>query len=98
MNYDDYCFYLDKFKCIIESASTPYVFILGDFNANIKSQSIFGTELIEFCDMNNLCFTDRMMLLPDAFTFVSQAHGTTSWLDHCITTSAGQSLVADVSL
>ena len=49
--------------------------------------------------MNNLCFTDRMMLLPDAFTFVSQAHGTTSWLDHCITTtSAGQSLVADVSI
>ena len=49
--------------------------------------------------MNNLCFTDRMMLLPEAFTFVSQAHGTTSWLDHCITTtSAGQSLVADVSI
>ena len=34
------------------------------------------------------------MLLPDAFTFDSQAHGTTSWLDHCIITSAGQSLVA----
>ena len=98
MNYDDYCFYLDKFKCIIESASTPYEFILGDFNANIQSQSIFGTEPIEFCDMNILCFTDRMMLLPDAFTFVSQAHGTTSCLDHCITTSAGQSLVADVSI
>ena len=38
------------------------------------------------------------MLLPDAFTFVSQAHGTTSWLDHCIIISAGQSLVADVSI
>ena len=98
MNYDDYCFYLDKFKCIIESASTPYVFILGDFNSNIQSQSVSGTELIEFCDMNNLCFTDKILLLPDAFTFVSQAHGTTSWLDHCITTSAGQSLVADVSI
>ena len=30
---------------------------------NIQSQPIFGTELIEFCDMNNLCFTDGMMLL-----------------------------------
>ena len=48
--------------------------------------------------MNNSYFTDRMMLLPDAFKFVSQAHGTTSWLDHCITTSAGQSLVADESI
>ena len=100
MNYDDYCFYLqvDKFKCIIESASTSYVCILGDFSANIQSQSIFGTELIEFCDMNNLCFTDRMMLLPDAFTFVSQAHDTTSWLDRSITTSTRQTFVADVSI
>ena len=74
MNYDDYCFYLDKFKCFIESANTPYVFILGEFNANIQSLSIFDSELIEFCDMNDLCFTDKMMLLPDAFIFVSQAH------------------------
>ena len=72
MNYDDYSFYLDKLKFFIESANTPYVFILGDFNANSQSQSIFGSELIEFCDMNNLCFTDRIIPLPDAFTFVSQ--------------------------
>ena len=72
MNYDDYSFYLDKFKFFIESANTPCVFILGDFNANSQSQSIFGSELIEFCDMNNLCFTDRRIPLPDAFTFVSQ--------------------------
>ena len=94
MFYDDYCFYLDKFKCIIESANTPYIFILGDFNADILSQSIFGSELIEFCDMNNLSFIDKSMLSPDTFTFISQAHGTTSWLDHCITTTAGESLIA----
>ena len=78
MFYDDYCFYLDKFKCIIESVNTPYVFILGDFNADILSQSIFGSELIEFCDMNNLSFMNRSMLPPDTFTFISQAH-----MDHC---------------
>ena len=61
MNYDDYCSYLDKFKCIIESANTLYVCILGDLNAKIQSQSIFGSELIELCDMNKLCYTDRMM-------------------------------------
>ena len=38
--YDDFCFYLDKVKCIIESANTPYVFVMGDFNADIKSSSI----------------------------------------------------------
>ena len=98
MFYDDYCFYLDKIKCIIESADTPYVYILGDFNADIQSQSIFGSELIEFCDMNNMSFIDKSMLSPDTFTFISQAHGTTSWLDHCITTTAGESLIANVSV
>ena len=61
MFYEDYCFYLDKFKCIIESAETPYVYILGDFNADIQSQSIFGSELIEFCDMYNMSFIDKSM-------------------------------------
>ena len=25
--YDDYCFYLDKIRCIIDAASTPYIFV-----------------------------------------------------------------------
>ena len=86
-NYDDYCFYINKINCIIDSASTPHVFILGDFNANINSDSLFGKELIEFCDINRLCFTDKNMLLPNTYTFFSQAQCSTSWLDHCITTN-----------
>ena len=48
--------------------------------------------------MNNMSFIDKSMLSPDTFTFISQAHGTTSWLDHCITTTAGESLIANVSV
>ena len=54
MHDDDYCFYLSKLQCIIDSANTPYIFILGDFNADIQSTSVFGAELIDFCDNNNL--------------------------------------------
>ena len=54
----------------MESANKPYVFILGDFNADILSQSIFGTEIIKFCDMNNLSFIDKSMISPDTFTFI----------------------------
>ena len=86
MFYDDFCFYLSKIHCIIASFNTPYVFILGDFNADIQSTSISGAELIDFCDNNELCFVDKEKLLPDTFTYTSQAHGTNSWLDHCITT------------
>ena len=36
------------------------------------------------------------MLLPDSFTFYSAAHGTTSWLDHCVTTESGKSIMPDI--
>ena len=97
-NYDDFCFYLEKVKCITESANTRYVFAVGDFNADIKSNSVFGSELIEFRNMNDLCFIDKAMLLSDTFTYVSQSHHTTSWLDHCITTGAGKSIVSKMHI
>ena len=56
MFYDDYKFHLNKIKTIIESANTPYVFVLGDFNADIQSDSVFGSELVEFCNLNKLDF------------------------------------------
>ena len=98
MYYDEFCFYLSKLQCITTSSNTPYVFILGDFNADIQSTSIFGAVLIDFCDNNELCFIDKEMLFPDTFTYTSQAHGTTSWLDHCITTTSGQSVISNVSV
>ena len=87
-------FYLNKIKIIIESANTPYLFVLDDFNADIQSDSVFGSKLVEFCTLNKLDFIDRIILPSSSFTF-SQAHGTTSWLDHCITTAAGRSLISN---
>ena len=95
--YDDFCFYLDKVKCIIESANTPYVFVMGDFNADIKCSSIFGSELIEFCNMKDLCFFLLTNLcFYDTFTYVSQSYNPMSWLDRCITTGAGKSIVSNM--
>ena len=71
--------YLSKLQCINDSPNTPYISILGDFNSDIQATSIFGAELIEFRDNNNLCFLDKELLPPDSFTYISQAHGTTSW-------------------
>ena len=56
---------------------------------------MFGAELIDFCNNNNFCFIDKEKLSPDSLTFVSQAHGTTSWLDHCITTTSSQSITSN---
>ena len=38
------------------------------------------------------------MLLSDTFTYVSQSHNTTSWLDHCITTGADKSIVTKMDI
>ena len=96
--YNDYCLYLSKLQYIFDSANIFYIFILCDFNANIQITSIFDAELIEFCDNNNLCFLDKELLPPDSFTYISQAHGTTSWLDHCITTTSGRAITSGVSI
>ena len=50
--------------------------------------------------MNDLCFIDKStcMLLSDTFTYVSQSYNTTSWLDHCITTGAGKSIVTKINI
>ena len=47
---------------------------------------------------NSVCFINRSLLLPDTFTFISQTHGTTSWVDHCVSTTSGKSLVSNVSI
>ena len=74
MFHDDYIFYLNKIKIIIESANTPYVYVLGDINADIQSDSVFGSKLVEFCNLNKLDFIDRIILPSSFFTFISQAH------------------------
>ena len=58
-----------------------------------QSDSVFGSELVEFYKHDCI---DRIILASSSFTFISHAHGTTSWLDHCITTADGRSLISDV--
>ena len=35
-NHDDYMFYLAKIFQIIDEFQSPYIFVCGDFNANIR--------------------------------------------------------------
>ena len=73
--YDDFCFYLDKVKCITESANTPYVFAVGDFNADIKSNSVFGSELINNNNNNNdKVYTPLSEKCSQSRVFISQCH------------------------
>ena len=62
--------------------------IIGDWNANVNNNAIFGAELISFCEEHGYIISDvdKFGLESGAFTYLSESHGTTSWIDHCVCT------------
>ena len=87
-NYDGFMFYLSKLLQIADEFPSSHIFICGDFNANIQQPSRFGKELIDVCNANSICFSDKMLLPNDTYTFISSSHSTTSWLGHILSTSS----------
>ena len=70
-NFDQYVYYLSKLKSIIDDFDSPYVCILGDFNADIFKQSEFGKELESFCHEANLKIADVLLLPRSSITHVN---------------------------
>ena len=77
-NYDDYV----EYSAIIEVCATSKIAVIGDFNAVVETN--FERELLTFCTGKGLIISDYKFFgrVSDQFTYVSDAHGTTSWLDH----------------
>ena len=83
-NYDLFVEYIGKISSIIEESVTSNVIILGDFNAAVDT--VFESELLEMCKSHQLFVSDYATLGRDSgqYTYVSDAHCTTSWLDHVL--------------
>ena len=105
-NIDEYKYYIAKIDSIITGYASPYIYVIGDFNAHVSSDSPpnrhkFGSELQSFCEDENYILSDVEYLkniTGDVFTYVSDAHTTVSWLDHVMTTFNGHSLIKTVSI
>ena len=100
-NYHDFLEYLQKIQYCIEEAPTNSVMVIGDWNADITSNSNFGNELFRFCEYNNYVSSDINLLDTGnqrIFTYYSEAHQSTSWLDHCISTSPAHNCITDISI
>ena len=67
---------------IVEEFGSLYVYICGEFNANLLQSSRFGKELKQIFRDNSFSISDELISDADTFTFVSSSHGSTSWLDH----------------
>ena len=79
-HYDEFIRLLGKISSIIQSDNVDSFCIIGDFNANTGSR--FFKEMENFCTSNHFVVADVAALPPSTYTFLSEAHGTTSWLDH----------------
>ena len=58
----------------------------------------FGELLTECCNENNLIPSDEVLLLNNSFTYCSDAHYTTSWLDHFLCTHSAHSFISRIEV
>jgi hypothetical protein len=95
-------FTLRKFESIMTSYNSPYSLAFGDFNANINKSGAdshaFGTSLLKYCTEENLTLSDIEHLPRGSYTFLSEAHGTTSWIDHLVSTKSAHSLIQSMNI
>jgi hypothetical protein len=98
-NVDEFLLYVNRINNIICTADSPVVYAMGDFNADFVKGQLFGDELVTFCRDVNLIITDKLYLSgKKTFSYFSEAHSSTSWLDHILSTSSAHSLVTDVRI
>ena len=100
-SHDQFCLVLGQLSCSVELSCmrTNFVGILGDFNANAYG-SPFYLELVEYCSENGFVISDVEILgsSSSTYTYISAAHGTTSWLDHCICSFSLHSAIQSVCI
>jgi len=79
-----------------EELSCPNICVFGSFNAD--KNNAFGQLLDTYCNENEYLFSDRLLLPNDSFTFVSDCHGKTSWLDHCLTSDSVHNCISSIKI
>ena len=95
-NFEEFCNYLGKIACIIEEKDTTNVVITVDFNAAVNTP--FEYELIGMCGNTGLVISDYEIIgrASNTHTYVSDAHNSTSWLDHFICSHSVNSMITDL--
>jgi len=83
----------------IEELDTTCVYIVGDLNADIlDDNSLFARHLHNFCSDNDLILSSESILPRDSFTYISEAHHTVSWLDHCLSTADAHESIQSIEV
>jgi len=82
-NTDEFLAYLGKLRQLsCEELQCPNICSVVDFNDG--ATNTFGGLLEDFCIENGFIISDYALLPQDTFTYISDAHNTTYWIDHFV--------------
>lgn len=95
-NAPEYSHCLGKIMSNLEESTESYAYVLGDFNAD-PSKGKFWDEVMEYSAEVGLVASDvEFFKGPNqhvVYTYVSESHHTTSWLDHCLCTPLSHAII-----
>ena len=83
-------------QILCEAQQSSNLCIVGDFNAN--KESTCGQFFNNFCKEQGYIISNRSILPSNTFTYLSDSHHTTSWLDHCISSSTLHKSIKNISV
>ena len=63
-----------------------------------KPKQLFGRLLKRLCEDTNLWISDERRIGANPYTFISEKHGTRSWLVHIVATTNGDAMVLSVEI
>ena len=73
--------------------------MVGDWNSDISdNESVFCKHFKLFCDENSRLFSSKLLLPANTLTYLSERWDSTSWLDHCVSTSDGQYVIQIINV
>ncbi|XP_045455984.1 uncharacterized protein LOC123665768 [Melitaea cinxia] len=87
---------LGEIDAIVENNDVEAVYMLGDYNAHPGQP--FWLELREYCsDKKWVCAdTEKLGIMSNTITFISDIDGSMRWLDHCIVTQTAWKTISNV--
>ena len=97
-NHDEYLNCMNKIVQIVFEYPNANFYVMGDFNSDFTRGDLFGNEFMQICNEHSLSIADKELLPDSTFTCISNAHGTTSWLDHCVTSVTGLDNIESVTV
>ena len=96
-NKEEFIDRLSKLNVLQEELDSTCVSIIGDFNSNVlKPGSHHAKYLSEYCELFNYKWSSKILLPDDTFTYISEAWGSHSWLDHCISSEDGHNMIENM--